>query len=244
MLKNIQTSTHVHVIVVDLLPYDGTLPLACSTGLKVAPEEPEVTGVSGVARKKRRIEDDFPVSSVGCISVLWAGGDQHIETTKTFVKARIAQNLLMHLRTSTSALPAAANVPVIRSFDSFNSGVAPVLDESKFKHTKPLSDKSLPILQSVYDEFEEYDADVKNEFNIIVTQHNEIYNKSGKPYNNRKKDSNDDGQDISMDSDAVNLAGQAGIPQTKAHAFTQKIQLLSMSADSVVFIMQLYCPAD
>lgn len=227
MLKNIKKSP-MHVLVVDLLPYDGTLALACATGLKVAdsgdaeePALPALPGVSGVSRKKRRIEDEISVSSVGCISVLWAGGEEHIRLTKNHIHERITQSLLQSLRTGNSSLPAASEVPAVRSFDTFTTAVLPVLDESRFKHTRPLSDKTLPILQSVYDEFEDTDSGVKAEFEEFVKLHNVEWNRSCKPFNNRKRGL-DDTETKDLDAEgAVNLAGQPGIPQTKARTHSR-----------------------
>jgi len=203
--------------VIDLLPYDGTLPLAVSRG--IPDEEGDLTGIAGISggpEAKRRKKASVKIDHIGCLSVLWAGANKdECKQVREFISDRVEEDLKIGIRTGNSSLPEASEVPPIRTLESFASATkAPELDESKFKHTKSLADSLLPVMQSVHDEMEEMEREIWAEFEAIVSEHNREFNPSGRAFRDRPG-RDDDKDPEAAPADSVALVTGPDDPATK-----------------------------
>ena len=203
---------------VDLLPYDGTLPLALSRGVPDDDSDlPGISGGPGVPDAKRRKKESFAkIDHIGCISVLWAGANKDdFKHVRAFIIDRLEEAMKVGIRTGTSTLPEAADVPPFRPLDSFTAITkAPVLDATSFKHTKPLADLTLPVLQSVHDEFEDTLPEIATSFEEIVARHNAEFNPSGRAFKDRPG-MKDDKAPKMVPADLVALVSASDDPATK-----------------------------
>ena len=224
LLKNVVTNATNSVAVIDLIPYDASLPLMCLSGLgEVGPDDSEdqgvtgltgVTGVSGV----RGSRPDVPfVKHFACFSVLCFGKEEDRAETKTFIQKRVVEAARLAVRCGRSMLPGAEDIPAVRSLQSFTAqpGTCQQLDESKFKHTKPLADFTLPVLQKSYDEFEDADQHLKASFAELIDKHDKEFNPSGRPWKDHTRPRGED-DSTEVEGEAVTLTGQPDVPQTKA----------------------------
>ena len=217
LLKGVREGRTRTAYVVDLMPYDGTLPLAVSRGV---PDDdidlPGITGHSGVPEAKRRKKDNARIDHIGCASVIWAGANRdEFKQVRDFISDRLEEDLKVGIRTGNSNLPEAAEVPPVRTLESFsNSTKVPELDESKFKHTKPLADLTLPVLQSVHDEIEEMEREIQLEFEELVSSHNREFNPSGRAFKDRPG-MTDDKDPETAPADSVALVSGPDDPATK-----------------------------
>ena len=209
VLKGMHPSHQRNVILVDLLPYDGCLPLAAIEGINE--DDGGVPGVGGVlgAQKKKEVTNE----ALGCISAVWAFQPPEKLVLKTFIEGRIRGAIMQSLRSGGSKLRGADLVPPVKAMETVTESA--VLDESKFKYTKPLSDGTLPIRQTVLSAFDEADPGIQSKLDQLVQVHNTEHNPSGRPFKDNKRGA-DDTDDIKAEAEAVSLAGQADVPQTKA----------------------------
>ena len=221
VLKGVCEGQTKTCVVVDLLPYDGTLPLAVSRG--VSDDDGDLPGISGgpgIPDGKRRKKEPFvKIDDMSCISILWAGTNKDEidlrQQVRVFVRDRLTEDMKVGIRTGTSTLPDAAEVPHFRPLDSFIAITrAPTLDAARFEHTKPLADLTLPILQTVHDEFDGYFPDICREFTEIVAQHNVEFNPSGRAFNGMQGVTNDEDPKMSP-ADSVALVSGPNDPVTK-----------------------------
>ena len=221
VLKGVCEGQTKTCVVVDLLPYDGTLPLAVSRG--VSDDDGDLPGISGgpgIPDGKRRKKEPFvKIDDMSCISILWAGTNKDEidlrQQVRVFVRDRLTEDMKVGIRTGTSTLPDAAEVPHFRPLDSFIAITrAPTLDAARFEHTKPLADLTLPILQTVHDEFDGYFPDICREFKEIVAQHNVEFNPSGGAFNGMQGVTNDEDPKMSP-ADSVALVSGPNDPVTK-----------------------------
>ena len=203
--------------VIDLMPYDGTLPLAVSRG--IPEEEFDVTGISGISgapEAKRRKKESVKIENIGCLSLLWAGANKdECKQVREFIRDRLEEDMKVGIRTGCSSLPEASEVPPVRTLESFSTATqAPELDESKFKHTKPLADCTLPVLQSIHDEVEDMEREIRQEFESIVSLHNREFNPSGRAFKDRPG-RDDDKDPETAPADSVALVTGPDDPTTK-----------------------------
>lgn len=206
------------------MPYDGTLPLAAIEGLHE--DEGGVGGVGGVQKKKEVANE-----ALGCISAVWAFQPSEKVVLKAFIEARIRGAIMQSLRSGGSKLRGAETVPPVKAMETVTESA--VLEEAKFKYTKPLSDGTLPIRQTVLLGFDDSGAIVQGKLEQLVQAHNAEHNPSGRPFKDNKRGP-DDTEDIVAEAEAVALAGQAEVPQTKA-LLLEKFPLAAVLAGSPDF---------
>lgn len=194
LLTGIDRKYQRHVVVADLLPYDGCLPLAV---IELSRGPPGVESVG---------------ETFSCVSVLWTSTQPEREAIKAHIEQVVKANILLSLRVGGSSLRGASSVPPIQPQTETHD--LPALDENQFKYTKPLSDGTLPFKQTVLSSFANAPDDVQGQLKQFVDLHNSEVNQSGRPFKDNKRGA-DDTDEMQEEAMAASLEGQADVPQTK-----------------------------
>jgi hypothetical protein len=167
-----------------------------------------VGGVGGVQKRKEVANE-----GLGCISAIWAFQPSEKVVLNTFIEGRIRAAIMQSLRSGGSKLRGAERVPPVKAMEAVTQSA--VLEEVKFKYTKPLSDGTLPFRQTVLSAFDDAGPDVQGKLDQFVQAHYGEHNPSGRPFKDNKRGP-DDNEVIEAEAEAVAIAGQADVPQTKA----------------------------
>ena len=207
LLKGIDPNCQRHVVFVDLLPYDGCLPLAVIEGSRGPP------GILGVGGVQGYLTKEVSNGTLGCISVAWTSNQPEREAIKALVEQVVKENILRSLRLGGSNLRGASSVPPMKPQVFVVTQQPLALDETKFTYTKPLSDGTLPLKQTVLSSFASAPDSVQHQLQELVEAHNREFNQSGRPFKDNKRGA-DDTDEIQEEATAASLEGQAGVPQT------------------------------
>ena len=149
------------VMLVDLCPYDACLP---KTALNLAAGHNRGQGIPVMA----------------CSSLSWAqatGVPQCIARGVAFLHKSLRMHLLSMVKTKAIVLP---SVPPGVLAAAAAAGPRPTYEEAEFKVTMPRQDGTLPIRQTVHDEW--VDQDFAEPFRALVMAHNAEWNTSGVPF--------------------------------------------------------------
>ena len=177
-------------MIVDLVPYDGTV---------------------GEAVVELRSEEGSP-STMGCMSAIWAGSTDDKASIATYVTKFTKQALFQAVTSLDAGVPGATNIGPERDLSFFGS-LKPLLDDAKFNNTRPMTDGTLRLLQSVHIQWGD-DQHYKTQFDTLANSHNSKFNPGGVPFKTSNKRTADE-MGSSDDSKAVSLAGVPGVPITK-----------------------------
>ena len=190
LLKGIDIGTQSGCMVVDLIPYDASL--------------------GSATMSLRREVGGLP--NMGCMSMIWVGTESDRLAVNEFIDRTTRCNLSMQMKKGESGVQGAAELGPERDAASFGTE-RPVLDEKKFKYTRPMSDGTLRLHQILYTKWADDDR-FKEQFDKLAAGHNEHFNLSGVPYKAANKRTADK-YSLRDHSDAVNLSGVPGAPVDK-----------------------------
>ena len=172
------TSAHVAAIV-DLLPYDGSLPRA----------------VMEVARH----QTGLPI--MRCGSIVWTGPIPNRSAFESFLSTDARNHMYQLSKDSHYNVPGMGILPEVPV-----EGQKPTFREEHFKITKPQSDLTLPVRQSILDEWEAEDqerVEYRTALRQLIQEHNKEWNPSGVPWK-VKRPMEEDSQSRA-EADAVTL---------------------------------------
>lgn len=206
-------------MVVDLLPYDASV---------------------GEATVQLRSEEGF-TPSIGCLSAVWVGIVSDKSAIADWITKSTMSVLCADVTSDRSSVPGADHVGAARDMASFGAA-KPVLDLDKFKHSRPMSDGTLRLLQSLHFLWGE-DPVFKVQFDALANSHNIKFNPSGVPFKeNNKRTAEEMGS--SDDSAAVSLSGEPGVPTTKAavmEAHSDVVQIMGHSPSFELLVSKDGC---
>jgi hypothetical protein len=206
-------------MVVDLLPYDASL---------------------GEATVQLRSEEGF-ISIGGCLSAIWVGNVADKCATAEWITKSTISILSADVTSGRSSVPGADGVGVARDVASFGAA-KPVLDLDKFKHSRPMSDGTLRLFQSLHTLWGE-DPQFKIQFDALANSHNSKFNPSGVPFKENHKRTADE-MGSHDDSAAVSLSGEPGVPTTKAavlEAHSDIVQIMGHSPSFELLVSKDGC---
>lgn len=149
------------VMLADLCPYDATLP---KTALNLVAAHNQGQGIPVLA----------------CSSLSWTqatGVPQANARGIAFLHKNLRMHLLGMVRSKAISLP---SLPPGIMATVAAPGPRPTYDEAEFKVTMPRQDGTLPIRQTVHDEWA--DQDFAEQFHVLVMAHNAEWNASGVPF--------------------------------------------------------------
>lgn len=206
-------------MVVDLMPYDASL---------------------GEAVLQLRLEEGF-MSAFGCLSAVWVGNVTEKLAIAEWIATATRSVLCADVASGHPSVPGADNVGAERDMASFGAA-KPVLDLDKFKHSRPMSDGTLRLLQSAHLLWGE-DPHFKVQFDALANSHNNRFNLSGVPYKEANKRTADEigGAD---DSAAVSLSDVPGVPATKdlvLEAHSDVVQIMGHSSSFELLLSKDGC---
>lgn len=204
LLKGLEPNFQRHVVLVDLMPYDGWLQVAAIEGSRGFPR------VLGAGGAQCRLQREVSNETLCCISLAWTSSQLEKESIVDLVAQIVKERLLLWLRLGGSNLRGATDVPPLKPQVQLKQPLA--LDEKLFKYTKPLSDGTLPFRQTVLSTFAQMPGDVQCQLQEFVQKHNCEFNPSGRPYKDNKRGLNDTSE-IQEEATAASLQCQAGLPQ-------------------------------
>jgi len=158
MLRGMTHNTRDQMIVVDLTPYDGSLPMAClEMNAAAIPTHP----------------------TLACVSTLWTGSAEEMKLVSKCVDQKIRDRIKTLIHSNTLKLPGMPDF----TDDTFTPTTKkPTLDESKFELTAPMSDGTLRFHQAVLDTWSGH-----REFTDLVAEHNKKFNPSGGSFKNKRE---------------------------------------------------------
>lgn len=146
-------------IIADLTPYDATLLEAVVNA-----------NVEACAQTPR----------MSCVSALWCGQEAEKKTVHDFLARTVRNHVYSFIKEGRLVADAGWAAGSAGSLGSGAEEMAPVTSaptyqESDFKHTRPMPDGVLRLLQSVHDEWEER-PHFAARFKEVARAHNETYN--------------------------------------------------------------------
>jgi hypothetical protein len=158
MLRGMSHSSRDQLLVVDLTPYDATLPVAC-VELNAAATATHPT--------------------LACVSALWTGKPDENKFINKHLKRKIIDRTASLIRENTLKLP---GLPDFTADITVSTGKKPTLDETKFELTAPMSDGTLRFHQAVLDVWGE-----NREFKEVAAEHNKKFNPSGASFKAKRE---------------------------------------------------------
>jgi len=150
--------------------------------------------------------------------MIWVGGDADKAAVQDFVIRTTKCNLSLQMKKGQSTVPGAIELGPERDSRSFGTQ-KPELPDAKFRYTRPMSDGTLRLLQSVHTQWGEDDR-FRAEFDVIAAGHNKLYNISGVPFKAANKRQADK-YSCQDDPKAVNLSGVPGVPLDKTEVMAR-----------------------
>lgn len=173
------TSAHVAAII-DVVPYDGSLPRA--------------------VMEAARHQLGLPV--MRCGSIVWTGTLPNRSIIESFLSTDTRNHMYQLSKDSKYNVPGMGNLPST----PVDEGQQPTLREEHYKLTKPQNDLTLPLRQSVLDEWEaEERVEYRNSVRQLVQEHDKEWNPSGVPWK-LKRPLEEDSQS-NVEAAAVTLPG-------------------------------------
>ena len=158
MLRGMTHNSRDQMVVVDLTPFDGTLPVAClEMNAAAIPSQP----------------------TLACVSTMWTGSAEEMKFVHRCVDKKIRDRATALIVSNTLKLP---GMPDLTSDFSGPTTKKPTLDESKFELTAPMSDGTLRFHQAVLDLWSG-----NREFTDLVAEHNKKFNPSGGSFKTKRE---------------------------------------------------------
>lgn len=182
----------------DVLPYDGHLPMSCvsRSGVLVAREPSEA-----------------------CVSIVWSSTASDNKAIEGFVDKRLRSFIRTQCTKGVYKIPGAPDI----TNTSVNQpvGTSPSYNEAAFKLTKPMADQTLPLRKDFVDKWlaPGVPEALKDEFRSVLLKHDTEFNKSGVAFSGdtikRKATESAPGEN------SVLLAPAQGCPQSRADVQAQ-----------------------
>lgn len=161
VLRGLTHNSRDQMVVVDLTPFDASLPIACLE-----------LNASAIAT--------YP--TISCVSALWFGKPDVRKHIAKFVNQKAHDRTAMLIRGNTLKLP---GLPDFTQELSLPTVKKPTLDESKFELTAPMSDGTLRFHQAILDVW-----GGNREFKEMVEEHNKKFNPSGASFKAKREAEN------------------------------------------------------
>ena len=148
---------------IDIMPYDGSLPIAVMSR----------SSVLGVSQ---------PREMVG--SLYWLGDSGRKLAISKYIEKLVLNTMKVKCMSKEYLIDGAPDISAASAPAATTRRVAPTYDEATFKISKPMADKSLPLRKSWVDKWTGTDVpeNFRDLFKAAAVTHNAKYNKNGVPY--------------------------------------------------------------
>ena len=193
-------SKHIAVWL-DLLPYDGHLPMSCISR-------------SGV--QVTLLPTEF------CASFVWANPSADNKAIENFIDKLVMSHLKTQCTSKAFCITGAPDLAGAASGVAAGSRTSPTYNEGTFKLTKPMADRTLPVRKSLIDKWlaPGVPSSLKDEFRAIVTKHDSEFNASGIAWVG-DQDTKRKATDELAGANATTLAPHDGCPKNRAEIQTK-----------------------
>ena len=193
-------SKHIAVWL-DLLPYDGHLPMSCisRSGVQVTVSPTEF-----------------------CASFVWANPAADNKAIENFIEKLVMSHLKTQCTSKAYCITGAPDLAGAASGVAAGSRTSPTYNEGTFKLTKPMADRTLPVRKSLIDKWlaPGVPSSLKDEFRAVVTKHDSEFNASGIAWVG-DQDTKRKATDELAGANATTLAPHDGCPKNRAEIQTK-----------------------